>query len=246
MASRAADRLYSLPLEEFTKARNELVRELRKAGKREAADEVAALRKPNLVAWTANQLARRQPEDVRELIRVAKELRRGQRDVLSGRGRERLEEAMRGQREVVHRLLDAARDVLEERGSAGTITRVATTLRAAAATEATAKELAAGRLTEELAESGFGPLLHEVPPRPTKKRPAAAKARRDQRKAELTALRARLREAKAALTEERKTLRRAEREADRARQHADDAATRVTEAEQRVSELEAELKRRDR
>jgi hypothetical protein len=42
---RAAD-LYGLPLEEFTSARNELVRELRRAGKKGAADEVGALRKP--------------------------------------------------------------------------------------------------------------------------------------------------------------------------------------------------------
>ena len=38
------DGLYALPLEEFTAARNELARRLRREGRREQADEVAALR----------------------------------------------------------------------------------------------------------------------------------------------------------------------------------------------------------
>ena len=44
------DRLYALPLEEFTAARNQAERELRQAGEREQADQVKALRKPSAAA----------------------------------------------------------------------------------------------------------------------------------------------------------------------------------------------------
>ena len=44
------DRLYALPLEEFIAARNELARDLKKDDEADAAAEVAALKKPTLVA----------------------------------------------------------------------------------------------------------------------------------------------------------------------------------------------------
>ena len=62
------DRLYGLPLEEFTRARDDFARELRKAGEPEMAAEVKALAKPSLSTWTVNQLARREPMQVRALM----------------------------------------------------------------------------------------------------------------------------------------------------------------------------------
>jgi Mg2+ and Co2+ transporter CorA len=245
--ARPADRLYSLPLEEFTKARNELVRELRKAGKREAADDVAALRKPSVAAWAVNQLARRNPDEVQELLRVAKELRRGQREALAGRSGDRLQAAMRTQRDTIRALVDAAREILEESGrsaESGVLTRISATLRAAAAAEGSAKDLAAGRLTEELEESGFGPLLHGLPATPTRKgKPSPAKRRGDERKARIAELRDRLREAKSALKEKQTALKRAEREAERAQTEAERAAAETAKAEATVAELDRDLKR---
>jgi len=55
----AVDALYGLPLDEFTPRRDELVKELRGAGKRDEAAWVKALRKPSATAWLVNQLARR-------------------------------------------------------------------------------------------------------------------------------------------------------------------------------------------
>ena len=47
-----ADRLFGLPLAEFTGERDALVRKLRDDGRRDEAAEVAALRKPVLAAWS--------------------------------------------------------------------------------------------------------------------------------------------------------------------------------------------------
>ena len=217
------------------------MRELRKAGEREAADDVASLRKPSVATWAVNQLARRHPEEVRELIRVAKDLRRGQREALEGRSGDRLQVAMREQRDAVQALVDAAREILEESGrsaESGVLTRISTTLRAAAATEGGAKDLAAGRLTEELEESGFGPLLRGLPATPARRRtPSPAKKRREERKAKLADLHQRLREAKEALKEKQAAAKRTQRAAERAQTEAAKAAA-------TVAELERDLKRR--
>ena len=69
MVRKASD-LYGLPLDEFVKARDTLAKELRKAGKTEAADEVKALRKPSVSAWTVNQLARRYPQELKALVKT--------------------------------------------------------------------------------------------------------------------------------------------------------------------------------
>jgi hypothetical protein len=50
------DRLYSLPLAEFTTARNDAERELRKAGQKKQAARVKALRKPTAAASAVNRL----------------------------------------------------------------------------------------------------------------------------------------------------------------------------------------------
>jgi hypothetical protein len=57
---------------------------------------VKKLTKPSVPVWTANQLARREPGEVRALLRSAEELRKAQERALAGKGatdlRERLAE----------------------------------------------------------------------------------------------------------------------------------------------------------
>jgi hypothetical protein len=154
--------LYGLPLEEFTKARDELAKELRGGGKKEAADEVKALRKPSVSAWTVNQLARRRPQDVRALVKAGEELRKAQRAAVGGRGPEALRDATRAHRDRLEELTTAAR---EELGASGTtLQRVAQTLRAASVDKESAKALLAGALTGDIEQAGFGALLSAVPP----------------------------------------------------------------------------------
>ncbi|MDQ5822178.1 MAG: hypothetical protein M3540_12125, partial [Actinomycetota bacterium] len=71
------DRLYGLPLDEFTKARNDLSARLKKAGATDAAAEVKALPKPSVPAWAVNQLARTRQREVRALLVAAERSRSG-------------------------------------------------------------------------------------------------------------------------------------------------------------------------
>jgi hypothetical protein len=159
------DDLYGLPVEEFTKARDELAKELRKAGKKEAADEVKSLRKPSVSAWGVNQAVRRNPQGAKALVKAGDELRKAQRGVVSGRDPAQLREANSAHRQLVEELTDEARAALEERGAAtaATVTRVAQTLRSASIDKEASKTLTAGTLAEDVEQAGFGPLLAAVP-----------------------------------------------------------------------------------
>ena len=159
---RAAD-LYGLPLEEFTAARDSLARDLKKAGKKEAADEVGKLRKPTRSIWAVNQVARRRPQEIRALVKAGDELRKAQRAAVSGRDPEALRNAQRAHRTLLDELTDTAREVLGvERGSS-TSTQALQTLRAASSDKEASKALLSGTLAGEVEQGGFGPLLSAVP-----------------------------------------------------------------------------------
>jgi hypothetical protein len=211
---KAAD-LYGLPLEEFTKARDELAKELRRAGKKEAADEVKALRKPSVSAWTVNQLARRRPQETRALVKAGDELRKAQRAAVGGRGPEALRDASRSHRDRLDELTSVARDELGAGGA--TLQRVVQTLRGASVDKDAAKALLSGTLTEDVEQSGFGPVLAAVPPGaarakprpkpkakpkpPPKPKPDPNVARRRKLQEQLEKARARVRELESRLDE---------------------------------------------
>jgi hypothetical protein len=232
----AVDRLYSLPLSEFTSARNELVRELRKTGRKDEAEEVRALKKPSATAWAVNQLARREPDKVAELIKAGDALRKAQRDVLGGKAAD-VREASRAQHDLADELVDDARALLAEAGAKATqaaARRISGTLRAASTDPGASKLLKQGRLPDDVESVGFGPLLHVAPKGP------GARARRPTRKAD--SRRKQVVEAKARLREEREALAGAEREAaaarkaaERAERAAEKAAARVEAAERRLA-----------
>src|SRR3954462_13818580 len=80
------DRLYQLPLTEFTAARDELVKRLRAEGERERAQEIKPLRKPTAAVWLVNQLARERPLDVQRLLKAGESLTKSQANAAAGRG----------------------------------------------------------------------------------------------------------------------------------------------------------------
>jgi hypothetical protein len=65
--------LYRLPLAEFVAGRDQLARQLRAAGDRKAARRVAALRRPSISAWAANQLAQATPHAMAQLLEAGQE-----------------------------------------------------------------------------------------------------------------------------------------------------------------------------
>lgn len=165
---RVAD-LYGLPLDEFVAARTELVRELKRQGKKAEAEEVGALRKPTTSAWIVNQLARRHPQELKALVKAGDELRKAQRAAVGGRGPQALRDATRSHRERLDDLTSTARHELEAEGA--TLQRVAQTLRSASVDKEASKALLSGTLTADFEQAGFGPLLAAVPPSALKRKP---------------------------------------------------------------------------
>ena len=183
------DRLYGLPLAEFTAARNEAARELRKAGEREAAERVKALRKPTAAAGAVNRLVREHRGEVEQFLHAAAELRDAQ---FSGKGD--LAAATRQEHEALERLTGIGGEAVRQ------------TLLAAAVDDDAAQQLLEARLERELEPRGFGTLLAHAPPaaaRPagtTAPQPAPAPPERKTPKPDDSAARARLEETEAALS----------------------------------------------
>src|SRR5438034_1483998 len=113
-----AEALYGLPLEEFVPARDALARELRGAGRRDEAAAVAALRKPSVAAWAANQAVRSQPKAARELWAAGDALLAAHEAAVAGRsgGGAALRDAAARHRAAVRELLAAASGLLDGRG----------------------------------------------------------------------------------------------------------------------------------
>jgi len=156
------DRLFGLPLDEFTTARNGLARQLKRDGDAEGAAAVQALPKPTVAAWTVNQLARGDAAAVRTLLDAAEALRAAQNRLLGGEdASDALRQATIRERDGIRALTERAEAVLREAGRPAPqamLERVASTLRAAAVDDQARRLLETGRLTTELDPAGFGGL----------------------------------------------------------------------------------------
>src|SRR3954451_22288173 len=133
-----ADALYGLPLEEFVPERAAVAKRLRGEGDREAAQRVAALRKPSVTAWTINQLVRSRTKDVAAFTKAADGLRAAQSALLEGHGSPAdLRTARAAERKAVARLIEVARGLFPGGREPGesTLERIGATLHAAAADE---------------------------------------------------------------------------------------------------------------
>jgi hypothetical protein len=252
------DRLYQLPLSEFTAARDELAK---RAGAR--SKEIKSLQKPNAAAWAVNQLYWRRRKVFDRLIKASERLRAAHAHRVAGK---RADVAMA---EDVHRAaLSAAvadaRELLTGSGdgaSPATMTAVGETLQTLPSTTTP------GRLTRPLKPLGFGALaallepgnkaakrLAEVVPFESRKRPAppvsaaervkreAHARRRDIADVQRQLKRARETERKAgtALSQAQAALHRALGERAKAEAALEKAAARVQQLREQVS---AETKR---
>lgn len=154
------DELYGLAPERFVPERDALARELRRAGRRDEAAEVAALRKPSVAARAVNLLARDHATLLDRLFEAGDALSEVQSQVLAGQADGRaLGEAAEGERAAVSALVDAARGLLVAEGqdpSAAVLERVSETLHAAALEDEARRSVAQGRLERELRHVGLG------------------------------------------------------------------------------------------
>jgi hypothetical protein len=276
MAARRIDeeiaRLYQLPLDAFTAARNALAKE---AGP--DAARVRRLAKPPLAAWAVNQLHWKQPKVYEELIASAQSLRTTHKAVLSGRKGD-IRSADAAHDKALDRALKAALAMLSDAGHPATdATRqaIVQTLRALPADEP------AGQLTRTLQPGGFEMLAGIEPssgatrPAPARSKPAAPKRQespkrsatdaeavrrarqekqRQEKEEKVAAKRAReaqvageraLREAEHAARRGEFEVARAERDAERAQQHVADTRAALVEARKKVAAAKKELERLD-
>jgi hypothetical protein len=163
-----ADELYSLPLAEFTAARNARARQAKSTGQSELAAAVSKLAKPTAAAWLANQLVREQPTEIRRLIEVGAAL---QSATVAQSGVE-LRELGKRQRQLVNSLVDKARVLAGPGGprvSPDVARALQDTLHAALSDSDAAARLLAARLAEPLSRSGFelaGTISFTAPARP--------------------------------------------------------------------------------
>jgi len=142
----AIDRLYRLPLDEFTAARNALAKS---AGT--DAGMIRALTKPPLAAWAVNQLYWRDRRAWDALVEAAEQFRRANQAVLAGRSGD-VRAAGTVHDEAVQDALKATLAILSESGhpiTDATRQAVLNTLRALPAGEPP------GRLTRVLQPGGF-------------------------------------------------------------------------------------------
>jgi hypothetical protein len=234
------DALYGLPLEEFTKARNEIARGLRSRGEREAAEWVGALSKPTAAAWAVNQVMRTQRKDARALLEAGERLRKAHEDVATGNASAQdLRDAADAERAAVERLSRAARGLTDASGrdlSEGVLERVTQTLHAIAADSETRSLAEAGRLSRERQASGAWVLA--APPGKARRR-GAATARPSP--AQVRKVRQQLERAQ----REARDLRSARSRAARATSDAENSLARAREslrlADQKVADKETEI-----
>jgi hypothetical protein len=255
----AIDRLYGLPLDEFTSARDELATRLRREGDTGAATEVKRLRKPTVSAWALNQVSRNNTKRVGKLIDAGGRLREAQEQLLAGGGREPLDQAAEEERRLVAELAREAEQELLAAGrsaSSSVQEKLRDTLHAAATDPEAREALSAGRLLREYSASGLGPLIEAgahagargggrdgVSARRVRQlEERLEKGRAEQRELEeaRSGTRRELREARREATRAASALERAEAAEEEARARAERAGDRVADLETALSELQAE------
>ena len=237
----AIDRLYQIPLEEFTTARNALAKA---AGAR--APEIKRLEKPNLAAWAVNQLYWRARRTYDDLVESTEALRAEQRKQLGGKPANVTIAEARHQT-VLQKARHATRDFLESAGAASTpvMTAISETLDALPGADAP------GRLTRPIRRVGFGALEGvTIAASPTKpkaeeppKRDASAERELAMSKERLRFAEAAEREAETAADRARRAFERGEAVVERVTRELDEATKAAKDLERRVVEAEAAHKR---
>jgi hypothetical protein len=260
------DRLYQLPLSQFTDERNVLLKRV-PAGAEKAA--VRALQKPSVPAWAVNQLYWQRRATFDRLIAAADRLRAAHLDQLSGK-RADIAAAETAHREATRAAVDDIRQLLEAAGEAAspaTMTAVTETLQALPGRddygrlgrplkplgfEALAGLAPGGASIARLAERR--PPVVPPPPRPatagkkdaasSKEAAEAARRAAAARREQVAAIERELREAKAAEREARAAHARVEMALARARRERKELEAKLDEVTAERDRLSLEVEQR--
>ena len=151
------DALFTLPLAEFTGARNTLAARLKKEGRANDADRVKLLSKPSISAWTVNQLYWEHRDAFDELIATGKRLRPAQKSRLGAKAAD-MRDSLDARREALTNLSELATELLRDAGHSptpDTLRRIVTTLEAISAYALLPNGPTPGRLTQEVDPPSF-------------------------------------------------------------------------------------------
>lgn len=220
----AARELHSLPLAQFTEARNELAKQL-KPRDAELAARIKALRKPAVAAWVLNRLVHERPEEVEQVLAVGAALRQAHASLDA----QALRDLARQRRQVTAALAAQARVLAVGLGqpvSPAVAEQVEATLTAAMLDAEAAEAVRGGLLVNPLSAAGVPDASGGTASDP----PAAATAGRAKPTPVPTG-------DAAAERERQRALERARAEAERRRAEAERA---VAEAGRRVAVAEQE------
>lgn len=265
-------RLYGLPLGEFTAARNALTKQLRKDGDKEGAEEVASLPKPTVSAWAVNHLFTTDSERMEELLASGERARKALRAILSGGDPGALRDAIQEARDLANELRDrAAGAVTEESRKPGPaiVERIATNLQSLAFSPAAEPVIERGWMDVDLPPVGFEvlaglqlaglPKKAAKPPKPAPapaKKPAAPPAAtrldrqaeaKERREREAEAARERREKETARLQErQREKLDRAQAQREEAAGRADFLRRKAEQAERAAEDLRQRLEEAER
>ncbi len=138
------DRLYQLPLDQFTGARNALAKELKRPA-------IKDLEKPSIAAWAVNQLYWKERSSYNQLTQAGERLRAEHRKLLTGKSAD-IRAAEQGHREALRTAVDKIKRLLNDSGHAATeatLTAVQETL------EALPSDDRPGRLVKPRKPMGF-------------------------------------------------------------------------------------------
>ena len=152
----AADRLYGLPLPDFTPARDALAKDLR-AEDRPLSDRVKKLKKPSVAAWAVNLLVRGEAGQLDQVLTVGAALREAQAS-LDG---DELRALTRQRRQLTAAVTKQARALAAQHGQrlTGSVAdQVEATLTAAMLDAGAAEAVRSGLLVTALAATGVDEL----------------------------------------------------------------------------------------
>jgi hypothetical protein len=200
-----------------------------------------------------NQLARREPRLIRDLVRAGQEMRAAQEQAGSDEGNRRLHDAIERHRETLKDLVAQAETVIEEAGrspTSDTLERVWGTLRAGSLDPDVQEPLSSGRVVQEIEPSGFpvGLSLQASAPASRERREAATPARAGRQA--IREARGELKGREAEVQKARKRVRDTEAKERRAHQawqdavaEAEKARAALAQAEEGVADARARLDR---
>ncbi|QII05663.1 hypothetical protein BH93_09995 [Rhodococcoides fascians A25f] len=159
------DDLYSLAPADFVSHRSAYVARFKKAGDKSGATRIGGLRKPTVVAWLVNTLARQDESALAELFELGEQLERAQQ---RGDGH-RLRELSTARSTSIRALTEQAISSGHELGVTvgdNAAREIANTLNAAMADPEIRDRVRAGRTVTAETYSGFGPALLSLVPDP--------------------------------------------------------------------------------